>query len=456
MAKPVDLLIIGGGPAGYCGAIRARQLGKSVVLVEKDAIGGTCLNRGCIPTKAFLESAQLYGSLNQMAEHGVEVSYSSPDFGKVVARKNKVVQRLVQGLVYLLQQKQVQVISGEAEFLSPTAVRVGEAEYEPERILVASGTVPADLPNLPCDGKLVLNSDQILNLETLPESLVIVGGGVIGCEFATVFAAYGVQVTIVELAERILPMEDEDISKTLLREFRKQKIKVLTSARVQQVVPQADGTGVVQVEYKGRVEEQSADCVLVSVGRKAVFPKGFPGAVDGRGLIVVNDQFQTSVPHIYAAGDIIGGMQLAHLAFEEGMAAVDSAFGGSPKGSWQVPRCVYTKPEIGAVGMTEGEARAVYGDELQIGLFSMKGNGKAVISGMDSGFCKVIADKDGRVLGVHMIGPQVTEIIAGATTVLEHQLSMDDWVETIHPHPTVAESVREAALAALGRGLHSI
>lgn len=456
MPRRVDLLIIGGGPAGYCGAVRARQLGKSVVLAEKDTVGGTCLNRGCIPTKAFLESAQLYRSLSSMAEHGVEVSYSAPDFAKVVARKNDIVRRLVQGLSYLLQQKGIEVVQGEAEFLSPSTVSIGGQTYEPERILVATGTAPGELPNLPCDGRLVFNSDQILDLERLPKEVVIVGGGVIGCEFATVFAAYGVQVTIVELADRILPMEDEDISKALAREFRKQKVRIMTAAQVRRVMDQGDGQGTVEVEYKGKVEELHTDCVLVSVGRRAVLPKGFPCAANARGLAVVNERYQTSIPHIYAAGDVIGGMQLAHLAFEEGMAAVDFAFGGSPKSRGQVPRCVYTKPEIAAVGLTEAEARAEYGGTLRIGQFSLKGNGKAVISGLDSGFCKVIADAHGRVLGVHMIGPQVTEIIAGAATVLENQIGLDDWAGTIHPHPTVAESVREAALAALGRGLHSI
>ncbi|MGI6148294.1 MAG: dihydrolipoyl dehydrogenase [Firmicutes bacterium] len=456
MPKQVDLLVIGGGPAGYCGAIRARQLGKSVVLAERDAVGGTCLNRGCIPTKALLESAHLYDNLSRMAEHGVEVSYSAPDLSQVVSRKNGVVQRLVQGLAYLLKQKGVEVLPSEAEFLSPSTVRIGDEVYEPERILVATGTAPADLPNLVCDGKLILNSDQMLDLARMPRTLVIVGGGVIGCEFATVFSAYGVQVTIVEIADTILPMEDKDLSKTLMREFRKNKVKVLTSAQVRGVEPQADGTGIVKVEYKGRVEELAADCVLVSVGRKPVLPKGFPGDVDKRGYITVNTRFQTSVPEIYAAGDVIGGVQLAHLAFEEGMAAIEFAFGGSPKSKWEVPRCVYTQPEIAAVGMTEEQARAVYGDELQIGQYTLKGNGRAVISGLDSGFCKIIADRSGRVLGVHMIGPQATEIIAGATTVLEHHIALHDWAETIHPHPTVAESVREAVLAALGRGLHSV
>ncbi len=456
MPKRVDLLIIGGGPAGYAGAVRARQLGKSVVLAEKDTLGGTCLNRGCIPTKAFLESAQLYSSLSTLGDHGVDVSYSAPDFSKVVARKDKIVQQLVQGLSFLMQRKGVEVVYGEAEFLTGSTVRIGDAVYEPERILVASGTTPLNLPNLSCDGKLVLNSDQILSLDRLPGSLVIVGGGVIGCEFASVFAAYGVPVTIVELADSILPAEDEDVSKALTREFRKRKIRVLTSAQVRRVIPQAEGTGIVEVDSRGKIEEITADCVLVSVGRKAVLPQGFPGEVDAKGLIVVNERFQTSVPHIYAAGDVIGGMQLAHLAFDEGMAAVEFAFGGSPKASWQVPRCVYTKPEIAAVGMTEREAREAYGDALQIGQFSLKGNGKAVISGLDSGFCKVIAHTSGRVLGVHMIGPQVTEIIAGAAAVLEHGISLEDWAETIHPHPTVAESVREAVLAALGRGLHSL
>lgn len=455
MSQPVDLLVIGGGPSGYCGAIRGRQLGKSVVLVEKTSVGGTCLNRGCIPTKSLLESAARFRSLSSMSEYGVEVSEAKVNFPQVMAKKDSVVKRLVQGLRYLLKQKGVEVVSGEAEFLTSSTVQVGDVIYEPSCILVATGTAPADLPNLACDGTRILNSDQILELESLPESLLVVGGGVIGCEYATVFSSLGVDVTIVELAESILPTEDQDLSRTLMREFKKNKIKVLTSAQVKQADVDGDAVSV-KVEHKGRLEEFVVDQVLVSVGRKPVFPKGFPGEVDGRGYIVVDEKFQTSVPGIYAAGDIIGGIQLAHLAFDEGTAAVEFAFGGSPKAEWQVPRCIYTHPEIAAVGLTESEAREQYGDGIRLSQFSLKGSGKAVISGADSGFCKVIADNRGNVLGVHMIGPQATEIIAEAVAVMEKGISLSDWAEVMHPHPTVAEAVREAVLAGLGRGLHSI
>lgn len=456
MPQQIDLLVIGGGPAGYSGAIRARQLGKSVVLVEKDRVGGTCLNRGCIPTKSFLESAERYHNLGGMAEHGIEVSYSNPNLAQVVSRKDGVVERLVQGLGYLLRQKGVEVVSGEAEFVSGGIVQIGEILYSPSRILVATGTVPADLPNLMCDGHQIMNSDQILEMTELPQSLVIVGGGVIGCEFATVFASFGVEVTIVELADSILPTEDDDLSKALMREFRKNRVKVLTAAQVQGVVAQTDGSVTLQVQQKGKVQEITADRVLVSVGRRSVVPKGFPGEVGGRGYIVVDDHFETSVSGIFAAGDVIGGMQLAHLAFDEGMAAVEFAFGGSPKTSWQVPRCVYTRPEIAAVGLTEAQARKAYGDDIQVTKYSLKGNGKAVISSQDSGFCKIIANQQGVVLGFHMIGPQATEIIAEAAVVLENKITMADWAEVIHPHPTVAESVRETVLMGIGRGFHSV
>lgn len=455
MSQQVDLLVIGGGPAGYCGAIRGRQLGQSVVLVEKDSVGGTCLNRGCIPTKSLLESAARFRSLSSMSEYGIEVSHAEVNYPQVISKKDSVVKRLVQGLGFLLKQKGVEIVRGEAEFLSSTTVRVGDEVYEPGRILVATGTEPADLPNLVCDGERILNSDQVLEMDSLPGSLLIVGGGVIGCEFATVFSSLGVDVTIVEIAEQILPAEDADLSRTLTREFKKSKVKVLTSAQVKQASPGQDSV-VVAVEHKGKLEELSVDRVLVSVGRKAVLPKGFPGAVDGRGYILVDGEFQTSVPHVFAAGDIIGGLQLAHLAFDEGMAAVEFAFGGQPKSAWQVPRCIYTYPEIAAVGLTESQAREQFGNRLRVSQFSLKGNGKAMISGSDSGFCKVIADEEGNVLGVHMIGPQATEIIAEAVTVLEKGISLSDWAEVMHPHPTVAEAVREAVLAGLGRGLHSI
>jgi dihydrolipoamide dehydrogenase len=454
LAQQIDLLVIGGGPAGYAGAIRARHLGMSVVVAEKSSVGGTCLNRGCIPTKALLESAHFYSSLASAKTHGVTLEVQDLDYAKVVENKDQVVHRLVDGLKFLLDKKEISVIDGEARFLSATEVQVGDETFAPSKILVATGTVPFVLPSLPIDGKRVVDSDQLLDRDVLPKSLVIVGGGVIGCEFATVFASYGVQVTIVELMPQILPPEDAEISQTLTREFKKRKIKVLTGAKVEGLRHESDHV-VVEVDQKGRSMEIETELVLVSVGRKAVLPEGFPGDVDPRGYAVVNEQYQTSVPHIYAAGDIIGGMQLAHLAFEEGWSAVNNMAGEPARNEWFVPSCVYTTPEIASVGLTEANAKEQYGDVVTA-KYSLKGNGRAVIAGDDSGFVKFVASTDGVVRGVHIIGPQATELISGAAIALEQGLTLQKWAEVIYPHPTVSESIKEAVLSGLGIGLHSL
>lgn len=454
MSRQIDLLVLGGGPAGYSSAIRARQLGKQVVVVEKERLGGTCLNRGCIPTKALLESANFYGSLKSAQNHGITLDVTGLDYGQVIQKKDKVVQNLVGGLEFLLDRREVEVVVGEARFNSPTEVQVGTEVFHPEKIIVATGTVAAELPGLEPDGRVVLNSDQMLAADTLPKSLLIVGGGVIGCEFATIFSSYGVQVTIVELTDQLLPPEDREVSQTLLREFKKRKIQVLTGASVDKLIRGEDEV-VVQVTQKGRQREIEADRVLISVGRKPVVPEGFPGELNSRGYLVVNGALQTTVPHIYAAGDVIGGMQLAHLAFEEGWAACDHAFGKNARTQWFVPSCVYTQPEIGSVGLTEAHAREEYG-EVIVAKYSLKGNGKAVIAGDDSGFCKIVASTNGVVRGVHIIGPQATELISNATVALERGLTLEQWAEVIYPHPTVSESIKETVLSGLGAGLHSI
>lgn len=455
MVQEIDLLVLGGGPAGYSSAIRARQLGKKVVLVEKDSVGGTCLNRGCIPTKALLESAAFYRSLALASQHGIALELKGLNYQEVAAKKDRVVQRLVGGLEFLLKSREIEIVAGEGVFVSPREVQVGERVFKAEKIIVATGTSSLELPGLEPDGEFVLNSDQMLAAQDLPESVVIVGGGVIGCEFAAIFSSFGVQVTIVELLDQLLPPEDEEISRALLREFKKRRIKVWTKASVQKL---SKGKREVRVEVvQGeRREEITAQRVLISVGRRPVVPKGFPGELTSQGHLAVNDFFQTSREHIYAVGDVIGGLQLAHLAFEEGLAAASNAFNDKPqKGRWFVPSCVYTQPEIGSVGLTEREAREKYG-EVMVGRYSLKGNGKAVIMDDDAGFCKIVASRDGLVRGVHMMGPQATELIVQGALVLEQNLTLTEWAQVVYPHPTVAEAVKETVWSSLGIGLHSI
>lgn len=454
MSQQIDLLVIGGGPAGYSAAIRASHFQKNVVVVEKKSLGGTCLNRGCIPTKALLESAQFYKNLSFAQNHGISLEVQGLDYAEVVKRKDQVVKGLVSGLKFLIKKRKIQVIDGEAKFLSPKEIQVGEEIFRPKKVLVATGTKPFDLPGLEVDGEFIVNSDQLLNWPSLPKSLVIVGGGVIGCEFATIFASYGVQVTVVELMDQILPLEDGEISKTLTREFKKQKVKVLTETKVKSVIRHADQV-TVKLEQKGRDSEVEAEMVLVSVGRRPVLPAEFPAELDSKGYIIVNEKFQTSVSHIYAAGDIIGGLQLAHLAFEEGWAAANFMLGEPARNEWFVPSCVYTKPEIAAVGLTEAKAKEEFGTVITA-KYSLKGNGRAVIAGEDSGFVKLVATEDGIVRGIHIIGPQATEMIGGPTLVLEQGLTLKEWSQAVLPHPTVSEAIKEAVLSGLGIGLHSL
>lgn len=452
--QEVDLLVLGGGPAGYSSAIRASQLGQRAVVIEQDTLGGTCLNRGCIPTKSLLESAGFFKKLNSAREHGISLDLKGLDYAQVISKKDLTVGRLVEGLRFLLDRRSVQVVKGRARFISEREIQVDDQIFRPKRVVVATGTVPVRLPGLEPDGDRILDSDQLLSSPSLPQSLVIVGGGVIGCEFATIFASYGVQVTIVELLDQLLFPEDREIAGALTREFKKQKIRVLTGAKVE-ALSRADGPLLVEVSQKGRTRSLETERVLVAVGRRPLIPEGFPGELDSRGYIKVDASFQSSLPHIYAAGDVIGGLQLAHLAFEEGWAACNRAFGQPARSKWFVPACVYSQPEIGSVGLTEEQARQEYGDPI-VAKYSLKGNGKAVIMGDDAGFCKIVASPDGIVRGVSIIGPQATELISGATVALENQLSLGQWAQIIYPHPTVSEAIKETLLSGLGTGLHSI
>lgn len=455
MSRHVDLLVLGGGPAGYSSAIRARQLGKQVVVAEKASIGGTCLNRGCIPTKSLLASANFYRNLNFAQSYGVQLVVENLDYKQVIHKKDQTVANLLAGLDFLLTRREIEVVSGEARFISTHEVQVENQAFSADKIIIATGTKSMDLPGLKTDGQFILNSDQMLAVDTLPKSLAIIGGGVIGCEFATIFAAYGVEVTIIELMDQLLPHEDREVSQALLREFKKTKIKVLTNASVAEVM-QAGHKVNLKIKHKGKESALEIERVLLSVGRKPLIPKGFLGELTEKGYLKVNDTFQTSEPHIYGAGDIIGGLQLAHLAFEEGMAACDFAFGQNTKANWFVPSCVYTRPEIGSVGLTEEQVKEEYG-EVIVAKYSLKGNGKAVIEGEDSGFVKIIASSVDRcVRGVRIIGPGATEIISSATLAIEQGLTLDQWSEIIYPHPTVSEAIKESVLSGLNRGLHSL
>ena len=455
----VDVVIIGGGPGGYVAAIRASQLNANVVLVERDVIGGTCLNRGCIPTKALFTSTEVLLSARDAARYGVEVGGVKADLAKMVARKDQVVNQLVKGVEFLLKRGKVRTIKGTATIVGPNSVEVisddGTKEtIDTRTIMVATGSESAQLPFLPFDGQHVINSTDILNLTEAPTSLAIIGAGAIGMEFAGIFNALGTQVTVIEMLPQVLPTEDKEIADILSRELMKKKIKTYVNTKVDKAEKQ-NGQVVLTLSNGETVR---ADKVLVAAGRKL--------NVDGIGLekvgvnfdkkgIKVNQYMQTNVPSIYAIGDVAGGMLLAHKASKEGIVASENIMGHKSKMDYRViPRTVWTDPEIGSVGMTEQQAIEA-GYEVKIGKFPFRALGRAVALGKTEGIVKLVADaKTDELLGAHIIGPEASDLIAEAATAMALETTVEALAETIHAHPTLAESMMEAAHVLEGQGIH--
>lgn len=470
-AKQYDIVILGGGTGGYIAAIRAAQLGKSVAIVERDKLGGTCLHRGCIPSKALLRSAEVYATLKKGEDFGIEASDVGFNLSKAQQRKAKVVEQLHTGVQFLMKKNKIDIYYGNGRIIGPSifspksgtiAVERTDGEIEnivPVNLIIATGSKPRELPGLASDGEYILTSDHALQMDELPESMLIVGGGVIGIEWASMLSDFGVQVTVVEYADRILPTEDRDISKEMERVLKKRGVKVLTGAKIlPETYRTESGMLKIDAERKGEQTTLSASKMLVSVGRE--------GVVNGiglentdikveKGFIKVNARLQTTESHIYAIGDVIGGMQLAHAAGHEGIAAVEHICGQSPHMTEDhlIPRCIYSRPEAASIGWTE-EAAIQRGYEVKKGSFPFKGIGKAVVYGETDGFVKVIADaKSGDILGVHMIGPHVTDMISEAA--LAQVLDAVPWEvgQTIHPHPTLSEALGEAMLALEGKAI---
>lgn len=471
MTKNYDFVILGGGPGGYTAAIRAAQLGKTVALVEKDKLGGTCLHRGCVPSKALLRSAEVFVQTKESAAFGVKTGEVALDIGQVHARKRQIVDQLHKGVQFLMKKNKIDVYIGSGRVTGPSifsprsgAVAVELADGESvllagDKLIIATGSRPRLLPGLEPD-EHVLTSDEALELEMLPESLIIIGGGVIGVEWASMMNDFGVDVTILEYEKRLLPQEDADVSRELERLFKKRKIKVVTGAKVLPDTVVSGGDRVtLQAEVKGKPETFTADKVLVAVGRSA---NGDGLGLENtdvqveRGEIRVNGHLQTKESHIYAIGDVIGGLQLAHAASHQGIAAVEHACGlaTEPPAPERVPRCVYSRPEVASVGLSEAEAKK-RGHEVKTGKFSFQALGKAMVLGETDGFVKVVADAaTDDILGVHMIGPQVTDMISEAA--LARVLDAVPWEigQTIHPHPTLSEALSEAMLAVDGRAIN--
>ncbi|MHA7137379.1 dihydrolipoyl dehydrogenase [Rossellomorea arthrocnemi] len=474
MAEEYDLVILGGGTGGYVAAIRASQLGLKTAIVEKGKLGGTCLHKGCIPSKALLRSAEVYATAKHSEDFGVKINGVELDFTKVQSRKDGIVEQLHKGVQHLMKQGKIDVFEGLGRILGPSifspmpgtiSVEMNNGEDNamliPKNVIVATGSRPRSLPGLDIDGEYVLSSDEALSLETLPKSIIIVGGGVIGIEWASMLSDFDVEVTVVEYADKIVPTEDHEISKEMQRLMKKKGVKIVTSAKVlPESLEKGDGVVTIKAEHKGEEKAFTAEKILVSVGRQAnVEGIGLENTdikVE-KGFIEVNDFFQTKESHIYAIGDVIGGLQLAHVASHEGITAVEHMANEKPHpiDYSLISKCIYSNPEIASVGITEQEAKEK-GYSLKTGKFSFRAIGKALVYGESDGFVKIIADKDtDDILGVHMIGPHVTDMISEAG--LAKVLDATPWeiAHTIHPHPSLSEAIGEAALAVDGKAIHS-
>jgi dihydrolipoamide dehydrogenase len=466
--KEYDLIILGGGIGGYTAAIRAAQAGRSVAIVERDKLGGTCLHRGCIPSKALLRSAELYAQMKEAERYGIVSENVSVDFARVLARKDGIVEQLHQGVQYLMKKNKIDVYYGNGRVIGPSifSPRSGAVAVDTEdadvptlvgkNTLIATGSRPRVLPGLAPDGDKVLTSDDALRLTALPASMLIVGGGVIGVEWASLLSDFGVSVTIVEAAPRLLPQEDEEISRELMRLFKKRGIRIHTDASIA-----ADGVAVgddgvkLTLTVRGEAVTVAAEKCLVSVGRTAnvegIGLENTDVKVEN-GVIRVNEFLQTNERHIYAVGDVVGGLQLAHKAGHEAIRAVDHMLERPlhPFDPSRIPRCIYTRPEIASIGLTEQEAEQ-RGHRVKKGKVSFKAIGKALVYGETDGFVKVIVDRDtDDVLGVHLIGPHVTEHISEAGLAALLEAAAWEVGAVIRPHPTLAEALGEAVLAADG------
>ena len=451
----VDLVILGGGSGGYACALRAAELGMSVVLIEKDKVGGTCLHRGCIPTKALLHAGEVADAARDSDQFGVLASFEGIDMAKVNAYKDGVIKKMHRGLSGLIKGRGIQYVEGEGRLVSPTAVRVGEDTITGGHVVLATGSYARTLPGLDIDGERVITSDQALQLDRVPGSVVVLGGGVIGVEFASVWRSFGAEVTIVEALPHLVPLEDEASSQLLERAFRRRGIGYKLNARFSGVERTDSG---VRVSLEGG-ESLEADLLLVAVGRGPVSADlGYAEAGVGldRGFVVVDEYCRTSVPTISAVGDLIPTLQLAHAGFAEGILVAERLAGLPvvPIDYAGVPRVTYSDPEVASVGITEAQAVEKYGaDKVATQVYDLTGNGKSQIL-KTAGSVKLVAVKDGPVLGAHLVGSRVGELIAEAQLVYNWEALPGEVAQLIHPHPTQTEAIGEAHLALAGKPLH--
>ncbi|MEI5994735.1 dihydrolipoyl dehydrogenase [Candidatus Enterococcus mansonii] len=454
-----DLIVIGAGPGGYVAAIKAAQLGMSVALVEKERVGGTCLNRGCIPTKSLLQSASTVRELKDAGEHGIHVSDVRVNIEEIYAKKNQVVDKLVQGIEGLMKANKIELLSGNAKILSPHLVSVAETKYETEKIIIATGSRPAIPPIPGSDLPGVVTSNELLTQAKEYKQLIIIGGGVIGVEFATIFNEFGCDVTIIETADTLLPQFDTEISKKMAMLLKKQGIKIHTKSVVTRITKEEQLT--CTFTYKGKEQTVVGETILIATGRKAYFDDLFTEELvvkTENQAIWVDEQFETSIKDIYAIGDVASrGGQLAHIASAQGVNAVLGMNQQEEVYNLEViPSCVYTTPEIACVGMTEEQAEKE-GISIKVGKYNMAGNGKTIIAGTSLGFIKVIAQADSeKIIGAQLMCDRATDMISEFTTAIVNELTMEQVSAIIHPHPTYNEGIGEAYENLSGHGIHTM
>jgi len=457
-----DVVVVGTGPGGYVAAIRCAQLGLSVAAVEDDRPGGVCLNWGCIPTKALLRNAEIVGLFQRAEEFGVTVDKWTADYAQAVQRSRRVADRMAKGVEFLFRKNKITLVPGTGTLKARNVVEVkgkdGVQTLEAKAIILATGSEPRSLPGVTIDEKQVISSNGAVRIEATPASLIVIGAGAVGMEFADVYGAYGVPVTVLEALPRVLPIEDEEVSALLARVFSRRGMTIRTGVRVQKVGPGKAGLAV-EIEAEGKAERLEAEQVLMAVGR-ASKTKGLGlealGVATERGLVTVGPTMETSVKGIFAVGDMTGRQMLAHKAMAEGVVAAEAIAGRSPHpvDYDNVPSCTYCRPQVASIGLSEAKART-NGREIAVGRFPFTANGKAVALGETEGFLKVVADKrTGEILGVHIVGSEATEMIHEFAVGRTLEATLEEIIHTIHAHPTLSEAALEATLAALGQAIH--
>ncbi len=461
-SQKFDVVVVGTGPGGYVAAIRAAQLGLSVAAVEDDRAGGVCLNWGCIPTKALLRNAEVVGLFQRAEEFGIRVSDWQADYPQAVQRSRRVADRMAKGVEFLFRKNKITLLSGSGTLKSRTTVEVtgkdGTQSLEARAVILATGSEPRSLPGVAIDEARVVSSNGAVRNEAKPGSLIIIGAGAVGMEFADVYAAYGVNVTVLEALPRVLPIEDEEVSAQIARLFTRRGIAVRPGVKVGAVKVEGDGVAV-EVEAEGKRETLRADQVLMAVGR-AARTKGLGlealGIAVERGFVKISPTMETSVNGIYAVGDMAGRQLLAHKAMAEGVVAAEAIAGRSPRpvDYGNVPSCTYCRPQVASIGLTEAKAKEG-GHDVTVGRFPFTANGKAVALAEAEGFLKVVADKaTGEILGVHIVGPEATELIHEFAVGRTLEATLEELIHTIHAHPTLSEAALEATLAAMGQAIH--